>query len=121
MKPFYIVLLAVLLCSCKKLTEFTITNTSNFMVNSTTSVNTPITILTPPVTTNSQYAFSSNQTDANHVKQITLQQLSLTITNPTGQNFDFLQSVKLSISASGLTDQEVAYNNNVPKGVTTIA
>jgi len=109
------------LCSsCKKLTEFTFSDICNFEIQSTSSINTPFTIPTPPVTSNSKTSFASNQTDANHIEHITLQQLSLTITNPSGQNFDFLSSIKITISASGLPDQQIASLDNVPKGVTTL-
>jgi hypothetical protein len=53
-----------------------------------------------------------------------LKSLTLTVTVPSaapGNNFDFLDSIAISISASGQSDQEIAHLSPVPKGQTTIS
>jgi len=115
-----IVFLILLFSACKKLTEFTFSDSCNFEVQSSSPISTPFSVPSPSVTSNSQTSFASNNTDASHIQSITLQQLSLTITSPSGQNFDFLSSIQISISAPGLSTQQIASLSSVPKGVTTI-
>jgi hypothetical protein len=53
-----------------------------------------------------------------------LKSLTLTVTAPSaapGNNFDFLDSIQIIISASGQSDQEIAQLSPVSKGQTTIS
>jgi hypothetical protein len=53
-------------------------------------------------------------------KSVTLSSLTLTVTQPAGGTFDFLTSITISISASGLPDQQIAALAPVP-GTATIS
>lgn len=111
------------LFSCKKIEQllsFTITNETDFTVNSSSPVNLPASINTPDVATNSSQEFSNNNTKANLVKEIKLQSLKLNITDPTGQNFDFLKSVKIFISTNGSDEIELAALDNIPASTSVV-
>jgi hypothetical protein len=113
MRKLLIVLFAIFsLMGCKKvhLTTFNITNSTEFVVPSAT----PIGIFSLPVQTSSQNSFSSQGTDASHLQEVSLDKLSLTITSPTNQTFDFLDKVHIYISATGQTEQEIAYLDPIP-------
>jgi hypothetical protein len=99
--------------SCKKLTTFEIKNSTQFTIPSAGGVGV-LGNTSPPVPTSSQATFNNKGTDASHIKEIKLKQLSLTITSPSGQNFNFLNNVHIYISASGLAEQEIAYLDPVP-------
>ena len=73
-----------------------------------------------PVPTNSAADLSQYHTSANNLTSVMLKSMNLQITAPTGQNFDFLDSIQIYLSGTGLTQQLMAYDYNIPKGQTTI-
>ena len=50
-----------------------------------------------------------------------LKSITLTVTAPDGGNFDFVDSIAISISASGQADREIARTTSVPKWQKTIS
>lgn len=103
------------------MTEFTIHNSTEFVIpGSSVLVNLPVSVATPEVESSSSYHFSSNKTDAKHVKQIKLTRLTLTAISPSGANFDFLNSVSIYISADGLQETLLASLTDIPEGKTSI-
>ena len=76
------------------------------------------TISTP---TNSASDMSEYHTSSSNLVSVTLDSLNLQITAPAGQNFNFLDSIELYLAGTGLPEQLLAYNYNVPKGQTTVA
>ena len=116
--------------SCKKILDLL-----TFQVNDSTTLQLPATgpapgplpnpILTlPGVTVNSTASstYANNNTSADSVQDVTLDRLALTITDPAGQNFDFVKSISISISAdaTGSGKLLLASLNPVPTGQTTI-
>ncbi|HXA02123.1 MAG TPA: hypothetical protein VNW99_09050 [Cytophagaceae bacterium] len=111
-KLLILLLIIVSLAGCKKihLTTFNITNSTEFVIPAAT----PVGLFSLPVQTSSQNSFKSQGTDASHLKEVSLDKLSLTITNPTNQNFNFLDKIHIYISASGQAEQEIAYLDPIP-------
>ena len=109
--------------ACKEIEDlltFTVSNDCSVTINAWTPVTIPLDLTTPAVTTNSSQQFQNNNSDASHVEDIRLSQLTLTITSPEGKTFSFLQSVKIYISTSSSDEIELAYLDNVPSNATTI-
>lgn len=77
-------------------------------------------VLPVTVTTNSEDTFKNNKTRAELVKDVTLDKLTLSITEPEGQNFDFLSKIEIYISSEGSDEVKLAYLENIPKGVNEI-
>jgi hypothetical protein len=118
--------MALLICStsCKKIDQlltFTISNEDSITIPASSPLNLPIDFLTPDNTTNSSEAFSSNNTDANHVKNIYLKSLQLTITSPSNQNFNFLKSISIYISTDSSNEILLASLTTIPQNVNSIA
>jgi hypothetical protein len=105
------VIAALLLTGCKKLGTFTITGSTEFTVPALT----PIGVFSVPVQTSSQSSFQAQGTDAKHLKEVHLEKISLTITDPPSGNFNFLDKVHIYISASGVAEQEVAFLDPIPQ------
>lgn len=106
--------------SCKlidKLTQFDVPYTTNFTIPATSVIALPIPIpnIVQPTTlsTNSTQTFANNNTKADLLEKVQLKKLTLTITNPSGQKFDFLQSADIYISADGLAELKVASISNI--------
>lgn len=112
--------------SCKKLAElltFKVNDSSSFTIPATGLVaGTVLSIPGVTVGSTSQSTFKNNGTSADYVQDVTLTQLTLTTTNPSTQNFDFLKSVSIYIAdANGNNKVLLASLNPVPTGQTTIS
>jgi hypothetical protein len=126
---FSLVALCVLLLSassCKKIEDlltFQISDSTSFQVPATGVFSTALLSL-PGVAVNSSSSntYSANNTSADYVQDVTLDRLALTVTDPAGQNFDFLKSVSIYIAsdAAGTNKTLLASLNPVPTGQTTI-
>jgi hypothetical protein len=106
---------------CKKVDQLL-----TFTVDTSQSVEVPAfpgtNLLAPvTVTTNSATSFQNNKTSKDKVKDVYLDQLVLTITNPAGKNFDFLDKLEVSINTPNVNNKILlASINSVPQGVNTI-
>ncbi|MCC3156329.1 hypothetical protein LJ737_03720 [Hymenobacter sp. 15J16-1T3B] len=116
-------LLLIGAAACKKvdkLLTFYVEDAQNIRIAS----NFPLGVFTQlapvTVTTNSSQSFANNDTRADLVKDVKLDKLTLTITDPSSQNFDFLQSIEIRISADGADEIVLASLNSIPQGVRTI-
>jgi hypothetical protein len=129
-KP-YLLLFALLLLgagSCKKivgLLSFKVNDSSSFTVPGTPFVPPGIVLSIPGVSvpTTAQSTYKSNNTSADYVQDVTLDQLTLTVTNPSTQNFDFLKSISIYIAtdAAGSNKVLLASLATVPTGQTSIS
>ena len=117
MRQLFILLFSITcLFSCDKideLTQFNLDFESKVTVPASTGLNTPIVLFSPEVTTNSETVFESNNTNKDLVEEIRLTALQLQISSPSGGDFGFLKSISISISADGLSDKQVAWDNDV--------
>lgn len=119
--------LLVLGSSCKKianLLSFQVSDSSTFTIPAM-SVVPGVTLSLPGVSVNStsQSTYQNNNTSAQYVQDVTLDKLTLTVTNPSTQNFDFLKSISIYIAtdATGSNKVLLASLSPVPTGQTSIS
>ena len=113
--------LAIISCSVvDKLLTFTISNTATIKIESGLPIGGVFEIVTPDITTNSIKEFENNNTKANLVKDVKLNSLNLTITDPSGKSFSFLKSVRLYISTDASDEMELAYLEDINTTSNTI-
>jgi hypothetical protein len=106
--------------SCKKLdelTKFDIKFNQEFTIQSGGNLNLPFDILTPDVTTNSEYEFELNDTRKDLVNEIKLKTMVLTIKSPESSNFGFLKSVSVFIKAEGLPELKLSWKESIPDDI----
>lgn len=116
-------LIFLLTISCNevdKLLTFNISDDVTFKINSGLPFDTPFEVATPDITTNSSSEFQNNNTRSDLVKNVKLDQLKLSITNPTDKTFSFLKSVHMYISTDGTDEIELAYQDNISTTANTI-
>lgn len=113
-------LMALFFVSCddvkdalSELTKFDLDYESEVRIPATTLVNSPISLNTPAVTTNSNSRFENNDTNADLVESVKLKSMTLTITEPNDGNFDFLNEIKIGIKADGLDEVEIAVATDI--------
>lgn len=122
-KVFTACVVALLISACDeldKLLTFTINDRTAIQIESTSPLNLPLEIPTPAVTSNSEQQFNNNNTRADLVKDVKLQQLKLTITDPASKTFSFLNTIRIFISTNQNDEIELASLENIPVGVNTI-
>lgn len=116
--PFAIALI-LLSTGCEKvedLTKFDIEYNSVVEIPSSTPLGDLMNLYTPPVESNSESKFESNDTRKDLIEEIILTDLTLTINSPQNGNFDFLESIFIYINADGLDELEVASKQNIQDG-----
>lgn len=89
---------------------------SSYEIPSSTGINFPLTLQTPPVSSNSSTAFSNNNTSANLVNSISMDYAEIVLLAPEDGDFSFLESIRILINAEGLNEIELASLNPVPPG-----
>jgi hypothetical protein len=116
------ILFVVILSGCKKFgVNFAINHQANFRVEVASPLNLPFEVATPDVTTNSSQQFENNNTAANLIKEIKLEELKLTITNPSSKTFSFLKSIHIYISTNSSDEIELASLENISSTAQTIS
>jgi len=116
-KLIILILTAIVLSGCKKIsekTQFNMVYDTSVDIPSSTGVNLPFNIFTPDITTNSESTFESNNTRKDLIEQIVLKTLELTVSKPNGEDFSFLKSVEITLKADGLANKKIAWKNNIP-------
>lgn len=105
------ILIAVILASCddvEDLLTFHFNDSTTIVVESASPLNLPVEIATPAVTSNSQQQYENNNTRADLVRDVKLEELKLTIVSPEGKTFSFLRDIHIFISAEGEDEIELA-------------
>ena len=109
---------------CKKLhelTQFDMDYDTSITIPKATGINSPINIPTPDITTNSESSFENNNTNKDLVEKIVLKSMQMTIGSPKGEDFSFLKSIEIKISADSLPDIKIAWKDNISASDTTFA
>jgi len=116
-------LIILLLFSCEdieKMLTFNINDSTSIRIESTSPLNLPLEIPTPAVTSNSQQQYENNNTHADLVKEVKLEQLQLTITDPAAKTFSFLKTIRIYISSDQQNEIELASLENISSSVGTL-
>lgn len=113
-------LLMCIVSSCDKideLTKFDMDYRTSVVIESAVGVDLPFDIVTPDVETDSESEFAINDTRKDLIEEIQLKTLRLEITAPEGEDFSFLESLEIFISAEGLEEIQIASITEVPESV----
>jgi hypothetical protein len=100
-----------LLCfaSCKKakVVEFDLQYQSSFQIVGSSQAGENFFQSTPDIATNTAQKFTDNNTSAELVDSAFITLLRLTITFPSAENFDLVDTIGASLTAAGLTELKV--------------
>lgn len=113
-------LVLAVLTSCEKIDKlltFTIEDSQSVKIAGAFPAGALVPLTPVAVTTRSDEKFKNENTSANLVKDVKLDRLTLTITDPNSENFDFLQSINIYISTDQNDKILLASADNVPTGV----
>lgn len=114
--PLFLMMIA-LITGCKKLdelTQFDMEYRQELVIPSSTLVDLPFNLATPEVESNSNSRFAAEDTRKDLIEEIRLTLLQLKITAPGDGSFSFLKSIRIFLSAEGLSETKVAWRENIP-------
>jgi hypothetical protein len=109
--------ISLILFSCSKqfegLTNFKISYSNEAVIQSSTGINLPFNIATPPTETNSEQKFKNENTTKDFIKEIFIESIKVQITDPNSADFSFLEEITIYINADGLEEKSIAWKNPV--------
>ncbi|MBT8236177.1 MAG: hypothetical protein KJO04_08290 [Bacteroidia bacterium] len=100
-----------------ELTKFDMDYNTEVVIESSFGVNLPFNVFTPEIESNSESEFAINDTRKDLIEEIQLKELSLRITAPQEEDFSFLESVEIFITAEGLEEVLIASMTDVPQDI----
>lgn len=117
-KKITFALFAAFLCftACddvEDLLTFHFNDRTRIRIESASPLSLPFEVATPAVTSNSQQQYDNNNTHADLVRDVKLEQLKLTIEAPAAKTFSFLKSIHVYISSSEAEEIELASLENI--------
>lgn len=120
MKRIFLLTIVILLTygSCKEiseLTHFNINYKTNVTIPPSDFVGIPFDVITPYIPTNSDEIFGNNNTSSGLIEEIILTSMTINITSPSSQSFDFLKSIKIYIIANNLIEVKIAWYDDIPQ------
>ena len=121
-KLFSALTMVVLLAGCndvEDLLTFHFSDRTQIRIQSASPLNLPVEIATPAITSSSHQQFENNNTKAELVRDVKLEQLKLTIVSPSGKTFSFLKNIRIFISTDESDEIELASLDNIasPTGI----
>lgn len=115
-KAFTVLLAAALFSACDdldKVLTFQVNDMTTVRIESSSPLNLPLEVPTPTVTSNSEQQYKNNNTAKNLIKDVTLQEVKLTVTDPPSKTFSFLKSIHIYISTDQSDEIELASLENI--------
>jgi len=96
---------------------FEYTEESSFSIPGSAPIGVLDNLPTPTIQSSSQEEFENNNTSAERVDEVILDELDMTITSPSDRTFSFLESVKIYISTNSESEILLAERNDIPQNV----
>ncbi|HET6245049.1 MAG: hypothetical protein H0V01_14515 [Bacteroidetes bacterium] len=109
----FTVILSLLNSCTRKAKEFNVNDSTEFVIPSSISLFTPLSIAGKESKVNFEEEFENNNTRAKYLKEVRLEELKFTITSPPGKSFNFLKSVSIYLSTEGLPEVLLASKDNI--------
>jgi hypothetical protein len=108
--------MAALFTGCndvEDLLTFHFSDRTQIRIQSASPLNLPVEIATPAITSSSHQQFENNNTKAELVRDVKLEQLKLTLVSPSGKTFSFLENIRIFISTDESDEIELASLDNI--------
>lgn len=121
--PILLAVLMLVAVSCENLNDlltFSVRSSTNITIPSSSPFNLPFEFMTPEIQTSSSQDFEKNNTRADLVKDVKLEELKLTLTSPEGKTFSFMKSIRIYISAENVDEILLASAENISSTSNTI-
>jgi len=114
---------SLVLLSCEEVEDlltFHVNDRTTIRIESAMPLGLPLDIPTPDVSSNSEQQYENNNTHADLVKDVKLEELKLTITQPSSKSFSFLKTIRIFISTDQASEIELAFLDNITAATSVI-
>lgn len=116
-----IILSFIISCNVKDGTvKFNMNYSEEITLPSALGVDLPFDVLTPDIQSNSSSTFKNNDTRADLIQSIKLNELTLKITEPDNRSFDILKSIEIYIKTESLPEILLASRNEIPENIGSV-
>lgn len=95
-------------------TSFTIEYEQEAKISSNVGINLPFNVMTPDMETNAEQRFENEDTKKEFIESIFLEELTLTIFDPEGEDFSFLEEISIFMRTDNLEEVMIASKKPVP-------
>ncbi len=112
---FTLIILSLTSCFLfKKQITFYVNDTVETTIPATLNIDLPFNIPIPPVSTSATQEFENKHTAPDLLQEVSLVNLTMTITNPANEDFSFLKDIYVYIQKSdGSDEQLIAYATDI--------
>lgn len=116
MKLATCIIICIIFSSCKNgMINFNLNFTHEAIIQNTLPVNVPVNLFTPETTTNTEKELEVRDSQKNLVEEVILETLTIEITSPQNQNFNFLQKIEIYINSPKNNEIKVAEKFEIPE------
>jgi hypothetical protein len=120
-KLILIAFLALSVAACKKgelgVVTFDVNQNGTFEMPPNDDLLALLEVTTPAVNSTWKGDFQNNNTNADNLREMKLKSASMTINEPAGQTWKFLEKIEVYIKADGLSETKIAYKDNIDPNV----
>lgn len=96
-----------------KLTQFTVTDRTELKIEAGAATLLPYDLYTPPVYSEASRELTFNNTKAEMLESVKLQEFRMVITQPFGRSWDFLKDIEVFIDADQLPETKIAFETEI--------
>ncbi|KYP15636.1 hypothetical protein [Flavihumibacter sp. CACIAM 22H1] len=102
--------------SCEKidkLTQFTVTDRTELKIEAGAATLLPYDVYTPPIYSEASRELTMNNSKADMLESVTLQEFRMVISVPVGRSWDFLKDIEVFIDADQLPEKRIAFEKDI--------
>lgn len=100
--------------------SFNVDYSTNYTLVKAAVVGTTIDATSPEIETNTTDVFKNNSTNLDNISGATFNNLTISIVSPAGENFSFVNEVKVYIKGNGMSEELVASKSNIDQAATSV-
>lgn len=118
-----VALSALVLSACEKadkLTQFIVTDRTELKIEAGAATLSPYDVYTPPIYSDASRELTANNSKAEMLQSVTLQEFRMVITQPFGGSWAFLKDIEVFIDADQLPEKRIAFEANVTDQINAI-
>ena len=100
--------------------SFNVDYSTNYTLDKAAVVGTTIDAVSPEIQTNNTEVFTNNNTNLDKIEGAKFNNLTISIISPAGEDFSFVNDVKVYIQGLGMSEELVASKSNIDQAATSI-
>ncbi len=100
--------------------SFNVDYSTNYTLDKAAVIGTTIDATSPEIQTNTSDVFTDNNTNLDKIEGAKFNNLTISITAPAGEDFSFVNEVKVYIKGLGMSEELIASKSDIDQAATSI-